>query len=146
VATPRLLLAVRAHLPGGLDRPAAVATDLAQAAHAVGADQELVFDLGLAEWAASVLSQTLLQRAHLELALVHVLEVLGRTHDGVDEETEGTENEPGQHGHGDDHLVVDPAARVLEDPVGATEPQHDDQEPEHHLDEMPSRRLEEVLD
>jgi len=40
-------------------------------------------------------------------------EGLGRAHDGVDDEADETEHDAGEHGDGDDDLVVDAPARIL---------------------------------
>src|SRR3954464_5302252 len=78
-------LAVRADRPLRVERLAAVRARVLELAHAVGAAQEVLLDVRLAVRAHEVaaLLQARLGRLHLELALAHVVEVLGRAHDHV---------------------------------------------------------------
>src|SRR3954451_12154898 len=72
-------LAVRAYLPERLERLLAVAARRPQPGGADRADQERLVDLGAADRAVHVpAGEALLHRLDLELALTHVLEVLGR--------------------------------------------------------------------
>ena len=122
-----LLFAVRADAPAGFDRPVTVGTHLAQAPHAVRAHEVVVFDRRLAERTAQVAVEPLLEHAQLELAFAGVFEVLGGAQDGVDEEPERPEHKPGQHGHDDHHAIVDAPPGVFVDPVGARQPDDDEE-------------------
>src|SRR5689334_14393632 len=79
-------LAVRADLPRGLERPPAGGARLAEPRRAHGADEELLLDLGATDGAAQVArAEPLLHCLDLEFALAHVLEVLRRTEEHVDQ-------------------------------------------------------------
>ena len=79
-------LAVRAHLPQRLERRAAARARLLQPRRADRADEEGRLDLGPADRAVQVAPrEPLLHRPDLELALTHVLEVLRRPEEHVDE-------------------------------------------------------------
>src|SRR4051812_49774112 len=80
-------LAVRADLPARVERAAAGAARLLQAPQAARAAQEALLDVEVAVRAVHALRlvQARLGGRDLELALVHVLEVLGRAHDRVDD-------------------------------------------------------------
>ena len=140
-----LRLAVRAQPPLRLDRPAADATHGPQAATAGRADQEVVAHRRLAERAALFFGEALLHHPQLELALAHVVEVLGRADDRVDEQPERSEDESRQRGDRDDDPVVDASPRVLEHPVRAGQP-HAIRKRRRAHDEVPRGRREEVAD
>src|SRR5437016_2548362 len=67
--------------------------------------------------------QLLLDRLDLELALTHVLEILGRTEEHVHERSGERQHETEQRRNPDEPRILDAAARVLEDPVGERDPE-----------------------
>ena len=69
--------------------------------------------------------QARLGRLHLELALAHVVEVLGRAHDHVDDRADEREEQRRERRAADEHRVVDPPAGVGVRPVHEREPDHD---------------------
>src|SRR5712691_4171866 len=86
-------LAVRTHLPERLERRLAVDAGLLQLRRADGTDQEFVGDLRATDRAVEVAArEPLLHRLDLELALTHVLEVLRRAEQHVDERAEVRQN------------------------------------------------------
>src|SRR5713101_3376235 len=79
-------LAVRTHLPERLERGAAVHARLPQLRRADRAHEEARVDLRPADRAHEVAArEAVLHRLDLELALAHVLEVLGRPEEHVHE-------------------------------------------------------------
>ena len=89
-----------------------------------------VVDLGAADRAALAAVEALLHRLDLELALAHVLEVLGRAEEHVEERPEEGREDAERDGHREEPRVLDPALRVLVDPEGRREPEDDDEEEE----------------
>ena len=116
----------------------------AQPAAARGAHEIVVAHRRLAERAARFFAQALLHHLHLELLFATIGEQRRRPHDGVDDEAQRPEHEAGEHADREDDLVVDAPPSVLEHPVGAGQPEDDEQEVEQESDEVPRRRLEEV--
>src|SRR3954470_13417959 len=103
-----LRLAVRAHRPVRLERLAARDTGVLELALAVRAAQEVLLDLVVAVRAEQVAHrvQPRLGGLHLELALAHVVEVLRRADDHVDDRADEREQARDrraghQHGIGD---------------------------------------------
>ena len=81
------------------------------------ADDEGRVDPAAADRAAEVVvGKPLLHRPNLELALAHVLEVLRRPEEHVDERAEERREQAEQGCHRHEPRVVDPAAGVLERP------------------------------
>src|SRR5207247_8970546 len=79
-------LAVRADLPERLERRLAVDARLLQLRRADGTHEELVRDFRATHRAKEIAArEPFLHRLDLELALAHVLEVLGRAEEHVDE-------------------------------------------------------------
>src|SRR5206468_959829 len=103
-------LAVRAHLPRGLERRLADVARLTQARGANGAHEERRLDLGAAN-RAPPLAEPLLDRPDLEPALADVLEVLRRAEEHVDEDAEERREEPEPRRRDHEPAVLDPAAR-----------------------------------
>jgi hypothetical protein len=68
-----------------------------------------------------------LRRGDLELALAHVLEVLGRAHDQVHDRPDEREQRS-RRGARDEHRVRDPAVSVGEGPVDQREPDHHEEQ------------------
>ena len=82
-------LAVRADLPRGLERPVAHPARLAEFRRADRAHEEVGVDRATADRALLLtLIEPPLHRLDLELALAHILEVLGRAEEHVDERPE----------------------------------------------------------
>src|SRR3954451_19119847 len=111
-----LRLAVRADLPARIERAAAGAAGLLQAAQAARAAQERLLDLEVAVRAGHLLDllQPRRRRRDLELAFAHVVEVLGRAHDHVDDRADEGEEERRGGGATDQHRVLDAAPGVGE--------------------------------
>ena len=102
-------------------------------------------DLGAADRAVQVaLREAILHRLDLELALAHVLEVLRRPEEHVDERAEERHDDADEHGHPDDPRILDPPLRVLVDPVERREPDDDGEEDQQVADDEPRARAEEV--
>ena len=127
-------LAVGADLPARVQRLAAGGARLLEAVHAAGADQERLLDLVVAVGAGLVLDagQARLGGGDLQLALAHVLEVLGRAHDQVDDRAQEREQRR-RGGAGHDHGVFDPALGVRVGPPDQREI-HDHQEQQQQVD------------
>ena len=70
-------------------------------------------------------AEPLLDRPDLELALAHVVEVLRRAEEHVDERTEERRHEAEQRRQRDEPRVLDPPASVLVDPEADREPEDD---------------------
>src|SRR5438094_3234633 len=121
-------LAVRADLPERLERRLAIAARLAQASRAHGAHEKGGIDLCAADRAVQLTPrEALLHRLDLELALAHVLEVLGRTEEHVDDRAD-ERHEAEQRRHPDEPRVLDSPPRVLVDRERDREPEDDDDE------------------
>ena len=122
-------LAVGADLPARVERAGAHRAGLAQAAQAARAAQEVLLHLEAAVLAVHVLErrQPGLGCCDLQLALAHVLEVLGRTHDQVDDRADEREQRRGG-GAADQQRVGDAPARVGEGPVHQREPDNDEEQ------------------
>src|SRR5829696_6986281 len=90
-------LAERADLPARIERLAAAAARLLESPQAARAAQEVLLDVEVAVRAdlALELSQARLGGLDLELALVRVLQVLGRAHDHVDGRPDEREDQRG---------------------------------------------------
>ncbi len=118
-------LAVGADLPARVERLAADGAGLLEPAQAARAAQERLLHLEAAVLAAEVLDagQPRLGRGDLELALAHVVEVLGRAHDQVDDRPDEREQRRGG-GAGHQQRVGDPPAGVGVGPVDQREPDH----------------------
>src|SRR6188472_3712300 len=86
-------LAVRADPPRRVERLAAVQARVLELAHAVRAAQELLLDLVVTVRAEDVVHRMhpRLGGLHLQLALAHVLEVFGWSHDHVDDRADERE-------------------------------------------------------
>ena len=119
---------------------------LAQLGRADRADEEVLVDLGPADRAVQIAgAEPLLHRPDLELALAHVLEVLGRPEQHVDERAD--ERDEAERGRDpDEQPVLDAAPRVLVDPVDGRDPEDDHEEDREVPDHVPRRRVEEVVD
>src|SRR5690242_2609868 len=106
-------LAIGADRPRSVERARAANATLAQFAQTAGAPYVVALDRVLAMRALSrlELSQARLRGLCLDLALVHVFEVLGRAHDHVDDRAHEREQR-GRDRAADQHRVGDPAARV----------------------------------
>jgi hypothetical protein len=77
------------------------------------------------------LGKPLLHRLYLEIAFAHVLEVLRRPEEEVDDRAEERREEPDHCGERDEPWLLDAATRVLERPERGREPEHDeDDDPE----------------
>src|SRR5512133_537306 len=127
-------LAVRADAPRRVQRLGAVHARVLELAHATRAAQELALDLGVAMRAQEVVQrvQPRLRRLHLELALAHVLEVLGRAHDHVDDRAHERE-QGGRRRARDEHRIGDAPARVGIRVVDERQP-HDHEDEDQQLD------------
>src|SRR6185503_17019746 len=90
--------------------------------------------------------ERLLHRLDLELALPHLLEVLGRAEEHVEKRAEERREDPERHGHCEKPRILDPAARVLVDPEGRGEPKDDEEEEEDVADDEPDVGVEKVLE
>ena len=103
-------------------------------AHAARAAQEVTLDLGVAVRAQEVVQrvQPRLGRLHLELALAHVLEVLGRADDHVDDGPHEREQR-GRRRAGDEHRIGDAPARIGIRVVDERQP-HDHEDEDQQLD------------
>src|SRR5438094_4905149 len=92
-------LAERAHLPERLQRRLAVGARLLELRRADRADEEVGRHLRATDRAIEVAAcEPLLHRLDLELALAHVLQVLGRPEEHVDERAEVGDDEADGHG------------------------------------------------
>src|SRR5215470_7822066 len=78
-------LAIRADLPDRLERRATAHAGLLELRRADGTDEVARVDLCVTHGTADVRRHAVLDRLDLELALAHVLEVLGRAEQHVDE-------------------------------------------------------------
>src|SRR5919198_3757603 len=138
-------LAVRTDLPEGLERRLAVGPRLLRLRRAHGTDEEIGRYFRPAHRAVEISPrEPFLHRTDLELALAHVLEVLRRTEEHVDERPEVRRNEAEDHGHRHEQWVLDPASRVLVHPVADREPEDDQEEEEQVPHDVPRPRGEEV--
>src|SRR5690349_6882046 len=70
----------------------------------------------------------ILDRLDLELALAHVLEVLGRPEEHVDERADVRDHERDEHRETDEQRVFHPALRVLVRPKAEAEPEDEGEE------------------
>ena len=139
--------AVGADLPERLERGVALDARLLQPGRADRADEEGRLDRGAADGAVQVaLRQPLLHRPDLELALAHVLDVLRRAEEEVDDRADERRHEPEHRRHRDEPRILDPPARVLVDPVGGREPEDGDEEDRQVARHHPRARVEEVVD
>ena len=96
--------------------------------------------------AAQVGAEAPLHRPDLELALVHVLEVLRRAEDRVDERADEREDERGRDGDRDEDRIGDAPPRVLVRPEHEREPEDDEEEQRQPLIAVHVPGVEEVLD
>src|SRR6266542_5333898 len=139
-------LAVRTDLPERLERRLAVGTGLLQLRRADRADEKVGGHLGATNRAVEVAAcKTLLHRPDLELALAHVLEVLGRPEEHVDERADERRHEPEQDRRTDEPGILDSPPRVLVHPVADREPEDDDEEDREVAEDRPGARPEEVV-
>src|SRR5262249_21266127 len=139
-------LAVGADLPEGLERRLAVHARLLQLRRADRTHEEVGADLRAANRAVEVAARkTLLHRLDLELALAHVLEVLGRPEEHVHEGADVGQHEPDRDRDGHEHGVLDPPLRVLVDPVSDGEPEDDQKEDHQVAHDLPGPGGEEVV-
>src|ERR1019366_8958723 len=106
-------LAVWADRPRLVQRARAARTALLQLAQAAWATDEVPLDPVVAMGAepAVQLMQARLGGLHLELALVHVLQVLGRTQDHVDDRADEREQRSRRRA-ADQHRIDDPATGI----------------------------------
>src|SRR3954469_17282494 len=140
-------LAIRTDLPEGLEGRLAVDACLLQLRRAHGTDEKVRADLRAADRAVEVAAgQPLLHRLDLELALPHVLEVLRRAEEHVDEGPDERRDKPEHDGHRDQDRVLDAALRVLVHPVADGEPENDQEENEQVSDDLPGPGGKEVVD
>src|SRR5262249_27581706 len=139
-------LAVRADLPGRVERAAARAAGLPELRRADRA-HEVVRPDGRAAHRALllVLAQAALDRLDLELALVHVREVLGRPEEHVDERAEEGRDRAHERREPDEHRLGDTAAGVLPDPVDRREPEDDHEQNTNRANHGPRLGVEEVV-
>src|SRR6185503_7431812 len=138
-------LAERTHLPERLERLLAVAARLPEARRADRADEEAHLDLGAADRAMHVAArQALLHRLDLELALAHVLEVLGRPEEHVDQRADEGRDQPEHGRYPDEPRIFDPPPRVLEDPERRRQPEDCDEEQRQVADHGPRAVAEEA--
>src|SRR5438128_383809 len=93
LAARHLGLAVGAQPPARVERPTARCAWLLELAGAARAAEERLLDLGAALRARGLLDlrQPRLRRGDLQLALAHVVQVLGRPHDRVDDRADERE-------------------------------------------------------
>ena len=73
-------------------------------------------------------AEALLHRLDLELALAHVLEVLGRPEEHVDQRPDERRSTPSRVETHDEQRILDPAPRVLVHPVDGRDPEDDHEE------------------
>src|SRR3954453_20248357 len=115
-------LAVRADLPERLERRLAVHARLLQLRRADRADEEVALDLRATHGALELTpTEPRLHLLDLELALAHVVEVLRRAQQDVDDDADDRD-ETEDHGHPHHPRVLDAPACVLVDPVGDRNP------------------------
>ena len=122
-------LAVGADRPRLVQRARAADAALLELAQTAGAADEVALDAVVAVRAQRLveLAQAGLGGLRLELALAHVLEVLGRAQDHVDDRAD--EREQRRHRRtADQHRIVDPPARVGVCPVDQREVQDGDEQ------------------
>src|SRR5262245_6474283 len=107
-----LSLAVGADPPGGIQRLAAVHAWVLELAHAVRTAQEVLLHLVVAVRAQDVVErvQARLGGLHLEVTLADVLEVLGWSHDHVDDRADEREERGGGRA-ADQHRIGDAPPR-----------------------------------
>ena len=123
-------LAVRADLPARVERLAADGARLLQPPQAARAAEERLLDLEAAVLAVLMLDvgEPRLRGRDLELPLAHVVEVLRRAHDQVDDRPDEREQRR-RRGARDQHRIGDPAVSVAPRPV-------DEREPDHHEEQQ----------
>src|SRR5262249_14306861 len=132
-------------LPERLEGRLARRTRLLQPGRADGADEERRLDVRAADRALGAAGlEALLDRLDLELALAHLVEILGWTEEHVDERAEERREEPEQRREGDDPRAVDPPPRVLERPVADREPEDGADRDQRRPRDRPCTRREEV--
>ena len=94
-----------------------------------GQTRKSVVDLGTADRALQVAAaEPLLHRPDLELALAHVLEVLGRAEEHVDQRADERRSTPSSVATQTSSVSSIRRRRVLEDPVDGREPEDDHEE------------------
>src|SRR6266568_1104841 len=131
-------LAVRAHLPERLERCLAVDACLLQLRRADRTDEEFVRDLRPADRTVEVAPrEPLLHRLDLELPLPHVLEILRRPEEHVDQRADVGNDETDRDGGCDQDRIFDPPLGVLVDPVADGEPERDQEEIDQVQDHVP---------
>ena len=120
--------AVRADLPERLERLSARRARRLQPRRTDGTDEIRGLDAGTTDGAALIeLPEPLFHGLDLELALARVLDVLGRPEEHVDDRPEERWEKADDRRQRHEPRVLDPAARVLERPVGGREPEDDDE-------------------
>src|SRR5712691_9814915 len=140
-------LAVRADLPERLERRLAVDAGLLQLGRADGTHEELVRDFRAAHGAKEIAArEPFLHRLDLELALSHVLQILGWAEQHVDERADVGRNQTEDDRHRDQHRILDAALCILVDPVPDREPEDDQEEEQQVPDDRPRAGGEEVMD
>ena len=101
---------------------------LAEPRRAHGADEEAGLDRGAAHGTTFVRRAQRLERLHLELALAHLVQVLGRPEEHVDDGADEGRHEAEHRRHRDEPGILDAAPRVLVRPVADREPEDDEEE------------------
>src|SRR5664280_1811723 len=138
-------LAVGTDLPERLERRLAARAGLLEARGADGTDEIVGVDIDLAHGAAShALAETRLHLLYLELALVHLVQILGRTEKHVDDRAEERKEQRERRGGADQPRVLDAAASVLVNPVRDREPEDGQEEEGQILDHVTQVRVEEA--
>ncbi len=136
-------LAVRAEPPARVERRLAAAAGVLQLGAAVRAGQEAGIGGVTAVRAGLVGAQPALHGPDLELALVHVGQVLRRAQQHVHEHAHEREQRGGRDAHADDHGIVDAAARVLRRPEHQRQVERDQEDDEQALARHHVSRVEE---
>ena len=136
-ARRHLGLAVRADRPRLVERARAAHAALLELAQAARAAHEVALDAIVAVRAQRVveLVQARLGGLHLQLALAHVLQVLGRAQDHVDDRAHEREQRR-RRGTADEHRILDPAPRVGVRPVDQRQVQDDDEQDQQVDDQV----------
>src|SRR5581483_8979984 len=138
-------LAVRADLPQRLERRLAGHACLLQPRRADGADEERRLDGGAADRALALSGrQPLLDRADLEIPFPHLVEILGRAEEHVDQRADERQRERDQRRERDQPPVGDAPPRVLVRPERDGEPEDDADRDQARARERPGAGGEEV--
>src|SRR5581483_4703327 len=110
-----------------------------------GADEERRLDSSSADRAlAAARRQPLLDRADLQVALAHLVEVFGRPEEHVDQRADERQQQRDDRREGHQPLVGDAAPRVLVRPEPDCEPEHDADRDQPGAGERPGAGGEEV--